>query len=99
ASPLPAVPTSPVLPPPPPLPAPTLPPVTVPPITVPPALPLCPPGTPLLPLPTHCLLPDSRAVEAPAQTSGPSDRTPWLLWPLALTSAAAVLWYHRRTAA
>ncbi len=43
-------------------PLPTLPPVTLPPLPLPGddddgGLPLCPPGTPVLPLPTHCLLP------------------------------------------
>ena len=91
-SPLPAVPSSPV--PLPPLPTPTLPPVTLPPLPTVPGLPTCPPGTPLLPLPTHCLLPEADAQPA---TSGPSERSPLVLVPLALLGAAALWWYQRRT--
>ena len=94
SSPLPAAPSSPV--PLPPLPTPTLPPVTVPPLPTVPGLPACPPGTPVLPLPTDCLLPDSASRPA---TSGPSERSPLVLVPLAFLGAATIWWYQRRSSA
>lgn len=98
STPLPAAPSTPL--PLPPLPTPTLPPATVPPLPTIPGLPLCPAGTPLFPIPTDCLLPGSEATAttAPVQTSGPSERSPWVLVPLTAAAAAAVVWYQRRTA-
>lgn len=93
SSPLPTAPPSPV-------PLPPLPPVTVPPVTIPPlptipGLPACPPGTPPLPLPTDCLLPDSARTEA--ESAGPTERSPMLLVSLSLASLAAIGWHYRRT--
>jgi hypothetical protein len=90
SSPLPTTPPSPI-------PVPPLPPVTVPHVTVPtiPGLPLCPPGTPVIPLPTNCLLPDSGTE---MQSAGPTERSPLLLGLLSLASLGTIWWYHRRTA-
>jgi len=100
STPLPAAPSTPL--PLPPLPTPTLPPATVPPLPTIPGLPRCPAGTPLFPIPTDCLLPGSEAATATTaavQTSGPSERSPWILGPVILLAGATLVWYQRRTTA